>query len=109
MADSDQDHTLPPGLDEQTLGVKPIGARLCVQTIAVGESVRDSGVVLPSTDSSDTYKANVLAIGDGVTYVHAGDLVLLTVGAVRGTTFLHQQETYAIIEERDVLAVLDRG
>ncbi len=90
-------------------GVRPIGARLVIQLTAVEEATLPSGLVLPKGDSVDTYKADVVVVGDGVTYVKDGDLVLLTIGAIVGTTFVHRQENFAIVEERDVLAILDRS
>ena len=93
---------------EYTSGVTPISARLCVQLVAVGMSVRESGIALPAGDSVDTYKADVVEVGNMVEYVKKGDLVLITIGAILGKAFMHGQEQYAIVDERDILAVLDR-
>ncbi len=89
-------------------GVTPISARVCVQLVAVKESVRESGFILPAGDSVDTYKADVIEVGNMVEYVKVGDLILLTIGAIQGKAFIHRQEQFAIVDERDVLAVLDR-
>ncbi len=89
-------------------GVTPISARVCIQLVAVGESIRESTIILPAGDSVDTYKADVVDIGPHVEYIKVGDLVLLTIGAIVGKAFVHRQEAYAIVDERDVLAVLDR-
>lgn len=93
---------------ENTCGVTPISARVCVQLVAVKEATRESGIILPAGDSVDTYKADVIAVGDAVEYIENGNLVLLTIGAILGKSFLHRQEQYAIVDERDILAVLDR-
>lgn len=102
-----------PPIEEQVTphhsGVRPLGARIAVQLVSVGETVRDSGVILPQTDNTDTYKADVVVIGDAVRFVKEGDMVLLTVGAIQGAVFAHNQEHYAMIYEADVLAVLDRS
>ncbi len=106
LVDDLQQDTLQPQAND--VGIRPISARLVVQLQAVQEATRDSGLVLPSGDSVDTYKADVVAVGVHVEHVHLGDLVLLSIGAIMGSTFMYRQESFAIVNERDVLAVLDR-
>lgn len=94
---------------ENKTGIRPLGPRVVVQLTAVKESVRPSGLVLSQTDAVDTYKADVIVVGDMVKYVAAGDMILLTVGAIQGAIFEHNQEHFAIVFEQDILAVLDRS
>jgi co-chaperonin GroES (HSP10) len=77
--------------------------------MTVRETTRDSGIILSQTDSVDTYKAEVIVIGPMVKFIKAGEIVLLTVGAIQGAIFEHNQQHYAMVFEGDVLAVLDRS
>ena len=90
------------------VGIRPINRRVAVQLVPVEATTRPSGIVLPNTDSVDTYKAEVIAVGTEAEYVEVGDQVLLSIGAIMGGIFEHRQEKYGIVDERDILAVLDR-
>ena len=89
------------------IGIRPIGPRIAVQIMSVKNTVRDSGIELVQTDNTDTYKADVIVVGD-VDHIKEGDMVLLTIGAIQGAIFEYNQSSYAIVFEQDVLAILDR-
>ena len=91
-------------------GIHPLHMRIVISPEEVEETVRESGVILPPTTGRNrvvnTYKGEVIAVGDGVTKVEVGQLVLGTLGV--GDLVDYDGDRYTIIDQSEVLAVLDR-
>ncbi len=89
--------------------IKPLGERVLIQRVAVGEQQTDGGVYIPTPQREDgTYKAEVVAVGEEVTKVKAGDLILIS--QYSGDRAQDDSaEEYIILEEKDILATVDRS
>ena len=87
--------------------VQPLGARVLVQRLIVGEQKLESGLVLPERSDRATYKSEVVAVGNELSKpVSVGDIVLTTVHV--GDLVQEGQEFYHIVHEEDLLAVISR-
>ncbi len=86
--------------------IRPLGARVVIEPVKVEERTTSGGIVIPETTHwANTYKGEVLAIGD-VEKVKVGDLILFTLGA--GDRVEYENEQLAILDEDEILAILDR-
>ncbi len=89
--------------------IQPLGKRVLLQRVSVEEQKTDGGIVIPNAQlEAGTYKAEVIAIGDEITKVAAGDLVLITQYA-GDRAHDENAEEYLILEEDDLLATIDRS
>ena len=92
------------------MNLKPLGARLIVKTQE--EKVTASGIVIPDTAEKDRpQQGTVVAVGvdysgekERVLPVVVGDKVLF--GKYSGSEVEYSGESYLILKEEDVLAVI---
>lgn len=82
--------------------VKPLGKRVLIK-IALAEEKTKSGIIIPVTAQEKTNKGEVIALGD-VSDVKVGQTVMYDKYA--GTEFQVDQETYILIESKDILGIL---
>lgn len=90
-----------------SVGIKPLGTRVLIKQVEIKEVKTDSGLVIPQTHEPSTHKAEVITVGEDVTKVKEGNLVLVSL--YTGDVVEHNQETFAIIDEDSLLAVIDRS
>ena len=83
--------------------MKAIRKDVIVQ-IVEQERTTESGLIIQGTDTSQQQQLRVIAVGDEVTAVQAGDLVVVDQqGRSRGFDLNNQR--YYVIKESDVAAV----
>jgi chaperonin GroES len=92
--------------------IKPLGQRVLVKRIEA-DAISAGGIVLPDTAKEKPQEAEVLALGTGgkddngndiVWHVKVGDKVLIS--KYGGTEIKIDGETYQILREDDILAIL---
>ena len=89
--------------------IQPLGKRVLLQRVSVGEQTTEGGIVLPEAQlEAGTYKAEIIAIGDEITKVKSGDLVLITQYA-GDRAHDENAEEYLILDEEDLLATIERA
>ncbi len=89
--------------------IQPLGKRVLLQRATVEEQKTEGGVYIPQAQlEAGTYKAEVIAIGDEITKVKAGDLVLITQYS-GDRAHDENAEEYLILDEDDLLATIDRA
>lgn len=97
-------------MNDKPFGIIPLHSRVVVQFQPVEETISKGGIHIPATSAAsrevNTYKAEVIATGDEVTRVHAGDLILCVLAV--GDLVDFDGERYVIIDELEILAILDR-
>ena len=93
--------------------IRPLGDRVVIKAIA-REAVTKSGIVLPDTAKEKPQEGTVTAVGSGrlqdnggrsAMELHEGDHVLFA--KYGGTEIILDDETYLVLRETDVLAVID--
>ena len=93
--------------------IHPIGDRVVVKP-AAKEEVTKSGIVIPDTAKEKPQEGTVIAVGSGrlldngdraALDVREGDRVLFA--KYGGTEIILDDETYLVLRETDVLAVID--
>lgn len=85
--------------------IKPLGPRVLIRRLEIGEQETEAGLIIPRRAGSPTYKCEVVALGDAVTRpVAVGQQVLVTQFA--GDEVKVDQESYFLVDEGDLLAVL---
>ncbi len=93
------------------MNLKPLGARLIVET--QDETITESGIVIPDTAEKDRpQQGKVLAVGtdrsgdkERLLDVVVGDRILF--GKYSGTEIKFTGESFLILKEEDVLAVIE--
>jgi co-chaperonin GroES (HSP10) len=70
------------------------------------EKITKSGIILKSADPDEVNKGIVASIGNGVTVVSVGDMVLPNWNANIGKV-TYEDEEYYIIPEKEIVAVYD--
>lgn len=87
--------------------IKPLGARVLVETVAA-EQKTASGIIIPDSAQEKPQKAIVVAIGTGTKKekieVAVGDTVLY--GKYAGTQITHEGKDYLILNQSDILAIV---
>lgn len=85
--------------------LKPIGPRVLVKEHEA-DSVTDSGIIIPEVakGKAQIKEGVVSAVGNACTDVAVGDEILF--GAYSGTELIVEKETYIMIPEQDVLAIV---
>lgn len=68
------------------------------------EEVREGLIVLPKAHKMRSYQADVVAVGDEVNEVRAGDHVFF--GPYAGTSITYKDKEYTIVCEEDILCVV---
>lgn len=95
-------------------GIRPLGERLLVQRVEAEEKTA-GGILLPESAKEKPKEGVVIALGEGKLLesgeraewsVAVGDHVLFT--SYGGTEVKFSGEEYLIMEERDILAVINR-
>jgi len=95
--------------------LKPLGDRVVIKVVDTLEEKTKSGIVLPDTAKERPQEGEVLAVGPGrildngervALEVAVGDRVIYSKYA--GTEVKIDGEEYLIIEERNILAKVDR-
>ncbi|WP_231758997.1 co-chaperone GroES [Microbulbifer elongatus] len=95
------------------MSIKPLYDRVVVKRLAA-ETTTKGGIVIPDKAAEKPTQGEVIATGDGAQLdngelrplaVKVGDRVLF--GQYAGTEIKHDGETYLIVKESDILAVLD--
>ena len=84
--------------------LKPIKKNVIVSLVQK-RKVSDSGIILNSADTTEAYKARVLAIGDAVTMVEVGQKVLPNWN--KATKTVHESKEYYIVPEDDIVLIFD--
>lgn len=91
-----------------SFGIKPLGSRVVIKR-AVAEEKTASGIILASQAKEQPQTAEVVAVGPGTEdekiEVAVGDKVIFAQFA--GTDVKYDGETYIIISQRDILAIID--
>ncbi|MBP3384347.1 MAG: co-chaperone GroES [Firmicutes bacterium] len=91
-----------------SFGIKPLGSRVVIKR-AVAEEKTASGIILASQAKEQPQTAEVVAVGPGTEdekiEVAVGDKVIFAQFA--GTEVKYDGETYIIISQRDILAIID--
>ena len=93
--------------------IRPLGDRVVVRPDPKEERTR-GGIIIPDTAKEKPQEGTVTAVGSGrlldnggrsAMELHEGDHVLFT--KYGGTEIILDDETYLVLRESDVLAVLD--
>jgi co-chaperonin GroES (HSP10) len=83
------------------LSGRPLGTNILVKRL----EVKRTGTILSASEQVSD-EARVLAVGDGVVDVSAGDTIVLRKYAGVGTEVRHERVDYLIVDISDVLMVL---
>ena len=95
------------------MSIKPLYDRVVVKRLAA-ETTTKGGIVIPDKAAEKPTQGEVIAAGSGAPLdngelrplaVKVGDRVLF--GQYAGTEIKHDGETYLIVKESDILAVLE--
>lgn len=84
--------------------LKPIKKNIIIQIIEK-EKVTSSGIILKSADPAEVSKATVLAIGQDVTLIEEGQLILPNWNKAVPTKF--DNEDYFVVNEDDVVLIFE--
>ena len=94
--------------------LKPLGDRVVIKPLAAEEKTA-SGIVLPDTAKEKPQEGEIIAVGSGKLLengqrialdVKAGDRIIYSKYA--GTEFKIEGEEHLILNERDILAVVEK-
>lgn len=94
--------------------LKIFGARCIVKEDKKQDNKTASGIVIPGSEKEPTYRGKIVAIGDGAMLddgtvipmqVKVGDRIIYT--AFSGTPIEDEDDTYLVLNERDILAVIE--
>src|SRR5437588_10061726 len=95
--------------------IRPLGDRVIAKPDSKEETTR-SGIIIPDTAKEKPQQGIVIAVGSGrlldngarsAMELHEGDHVLFA--KYGGTEIILDDETYLVLRESDILAVLDCG
>jgi chaperonin GroES len=93
--------------------IRPLGAKVLLKRLEAEQTTK-GGIVLPDTAKEKPQQGTVLAVGDGKLLddgsradfqVSVGNTVLFS--SYAGTEIKYQGETYLLMDESDILAVMD--
>jgi len=87
--------------------IKPMVNKILVvlEETVLGEKVTDTGIVIPETVEKDENMATVVSMGEGITMdLKIGDKILYDKGA--GVVVEHEDDTYVMLFERDIMAMV---
>lgn len=94
--------------------MKVFGARCIVKEEKKETNKTSSGIIVPGSDKEPTFTGTVISVGQGALLdsgirvpmdVKVGDRVVYT--NFSGTPIINKGETYLVLNERDILAVID--
>jgi len=83
----------------------PIKSKVLIELVEK-EKITPGGIVLAVPDREDINKANVIAIGDKVTDVNVGDVVLPNWNQAIETKY-DDVRKYYIVDEKDIVLVFE--
>ena len=83
--------------------IKPLGDRVLILPQPTEEKTV-SGIIIPDSCKETQFHGEVIAIGNSVTELHAGDVVLYNKHI--GTEYEADDTKYIIVHEKDVLAIV---
>ena len=90
------------------MNIKPLADRVLIKPVAA-EEVTVAGIIIPDSAKEKPLKGTVVAAGCGTKdeemTVKAGDTVLY--GKYAGTEVKLDDETYLIMRQGDILAIMD--
>ncbi|MFI2811139.1 MULTISPECIES: co-chaperone GroES [Microbulbifer] len=95
------------------MSIKPLYDRVVVKRLAA-ETTTASGIIIPDKAAEKPTQGEVIAIGNGAPLdngelralaVKVGDRVLF--GQYAGSEIKHDGETYLIVKESDILAIVE--
>lgn len=95
--------------------MKPLGDRIVIKVLEKQEKTQ-SGIFLPDTAKEKPQEGTVIAVGTGKIYdngqriapeVKVGDLVMFA--KYSGTEVKLDNESYLIVSERDILAIIQEA
>lgn len=95
--------------------MKPLGDRIVIKVLEKQEKTQ-SGIFLPDTAKEKPQEGTVVAVGTGKIYdngqriapeVKVGDLVMFA--KYSGTEVKLDNESYLIVSERDILAIIQEA
>jgi chaperonin GroES len=84
--------------------IRPLDNRVVVQ-LKPAEETSSGGIIIPDTAKEKPRAGTVIAVGSGH-FLREGDQILLT-GDAEGTEIILDGETYLVLKESDILAVLE--
>lgn len=87
--------------------MKPILDRVIIKQDVPAEQTK-GGIIIPDAAKSEKPKGTIMSVGNKVTEVKAGDIVLFNVNYHQKFKDANGVE-YVTINEADILAVLDEG
>jgi co-chaperonin GroES (HSP10) len=85
----------------------PIKSKVLIELIEVSKTT-SSGIILAAPNPDDFNKATIIAIGDKVTDVNVGDIVLPNWNQAIETKY-DDDHKYYIIDEKDIVLVIVNG
>ncbi|MDH4944937.1 co-chaperone GroES [Sulfurimonas sp. C5] len=85
------------------MNFKPLGERILVKSVEESNTTA-SGIIIPDNAKEKPNRAEVIAIGDEVKNVKAGDTVVF--GKYSGTGLALEGQEYIVLEIADVLGVI---
>lgn len=94
--------------------MRVFGARCIIKEDKKESNKTNSGIIVPGSDKEPTYIGTVIVVGDGALLdnglkvpmnVKVGDKVVYT--NFSGTPIINEGETFLVINERDILAIID--
>ncbi len=83
--------------------IRPLGSRVLISP-EVAKDKTDSGIFIPDQAKEKSRRGTVVAVGKEVVEVEVGDLVMY--GATGGTEMKVKNESYLLMNEEYVMAVL---
>jgi chaperonin GroES len=85
--------------------IKPLGERVLIRR-SVAQSKTKSGLFIPDNAKEKPLEGEVLSVGDKVTELKAGDVVLF--GKYTGNEVEIDSEEYVLVKAEDVIGVIER-
>lgn len=85
--------------------IKPLGSKVLIK-MQIGQEVTKTGIILAAKKENKPIVATVISIGNKVTTVKNNDEVI--VSRYIGTQIKYDNEEYVILDEKEILARLER-
>lgn len=85
--------------------IKPLGSKVLIK-MQIGQEVTKTGIILTAKKENKPIMATVIEIGDKVTNVKNNDEII--VSRYIGTQIKYDNEEYVILDEKEILARLER-
>lgn len=85
--------------------IRPLGSKVLIK-MQIGQEVTKTGIILTAKKENKPIIATVIAIGDKVTNVKNNDEII--VSRYIGTQIKYDNEEYVILDEKEILARLER-